>query len=104
VSSRARATFHCSTLDAFSSDRLFDVVLAVEVLYSVQAVDVTIELLVALGRRSVIVSYTHRERHRLEPYLDPYCPTEQRAFCPFFRLASFGFTVAHLVRPLQAKR
>jgi 2-polyprenyl-3-methyl-5-hydroxy-6-metoxy-1,4-benzoquinol methylase len=93
-----RATFHCCTLEAFSSDRLFDVVLAVEVLYYVQAVDVAIERLLALGR-SVIVSYTNRERHRLEPYLEPYCPAEQRAFYPFFRLTGFGFTVARLVRP-----
>jgi SAM-dependent methyltransferase len=96
-----RATFHCSTLEEFASDRVFDIVVAVEVLYYVQAVDLAIERLLTLGR-SVIVSYTHRERHRLEPYLDPYCPSEQRAFYPFFRLAGCGFTVAHLIRPVKA--
>jgi hypothetical protein len=90
-------------LEAFNSDRLFDVVLAVEVLYYVQAVDVAIERLLALGR-SVIVSYTNRERHRLEPYLEPYCSTQQRAFYPFFGLTGFGFTVAQLVRPSKANR
>jgi SAM-dependent methyltransferase len=98
-----RATFQCCTLEAFSSDRLFDVVLAVEVLYYVEAVDVAIERLLALGR-SVIVSYTNRERHRLEPYLEAYCSTQQRAFYPFFGLTGFGFTVAQLVRPAKANR
>ena len=60
-------------------------------------------MLLALGR-SVIVSYTNRERHRLEPYLEPYRSTRQRAFYPFFRLTGFGFTVAQLVPPSKANR
>lgn len=49
-----RATFVCSTLETFAADRLFDVVLAVEVLYYVSDVDVAIRKLFTFGR-SVIV-------------------------------------------------
>ena len=91
-----KATFHCCTLEDFRPERVFDVVLAVEVLYYVKAVDVALEQLLALGR-SVIVSYTSRERRRLEPYLDPYCPPSHRVFHSFFGLERFGFTIAHLM-------
>jgi SAM-dependent methyltransferase len=90
-----RATFHCCTLEDFRAERVFDVVLAVEILYYVTDVDLAIQKLVTLGR-SVVVSYTSRERQRLEPYLDPYCAPDQRVFYPFFGLSRFGFTVAHL--------
>ena len=54
--------------------------------------------LLTLGR-SVIISYTNRERRRLEPYVDRYCPHDSRAFCPFFGLNGFGFTIARLTPP-----
>jgi SAM-dependent methyltransferase len=97
-----RATFHYCTLEAFSSDQVFDVVLAVDVLYYVQSISRAVERLLSLGR-SVIVSYTHRERHRLGRDLDPYCPPGQRTFYPFFGLKGYGFTVAHLARPPKTK-
>jgi len=90
-----RATFHACTLEAFSAGHVFDVVLAVEVLYYVKSIDVAIEKLMTLGR-SVIISYTNRERRRLEPYVDTYCPLDRRAFYPFFGLNSCGFTIARL--------
>ena len=92
-----KAVFECSTLEAFSTDDVFDVVLAVEVLYYVKCRNAAIRKLLALGR-SVIVSYTHRERAHLDPILDAYCTVEQRVFHPFFGLKRHGFTVAHLGR------
>ena len=88
-----RATFHCATLDAFVADQVFDVVLAVEVLYYVPSVRAAIDKLLTLGR-SVIISYTNRERRRLEADLDGYCVPDQRVFHSFFGLERFGFTVA----------
>jgi hypothetical protein len=52
-----------------------------------------IDKLLTIGR-SVIVSYTNRERRRLEPELDVYCTPGQRVFQSFFGLERFGFTVA----------
>ena len=98
-----RATFHSCTLEAFSAGRVFDVVLAVEVLYYVKSIDVAIERLLTLGR-SVIISYTNRERRRLEPYVDRYCSDDRRAFYPFFGLNGFGFTIARLTPPLNDSR
>jgi SAM-dependent methyltransferase len=90
-----RATFHSCTLEAFTAGQLFDVVLAVEVLYYVTSIEVAIEKLLTLGR-SVIVSYTNRERQRLEPYVAVHCPADRRTFYPFFGLNGFGFTIARL--------
>jgi SAM-dependent methyltransferase len=88
-----RASFQCATLDSYVADQIFDVVLAVEMLYYVPSVPVAIEKLLTLGR-ALIISYTSRERRRLEPYLDAYCGPDQRVFHSFFGLARFGFTVA----------
>src|SRR5262245_39494858 len=88
-----RAAFHCATLEAFASDEVFDVVLAVEVLYYVPSVRAAIEKLLTLGR-SVIVSYPNREGRRLEPVLATYCRADERVFHAFFGLERFGFTVA----------
>src|SRR5262249_52239646 len=66
-----KATFRCCTIEAMDPGRWFDVVLAVEVLYYVPSVDRAIEKLLSLGRH-VIVSYTNRERERIEPHVDPY--------------------------------
>ena len=98
-----RAAFHCATLDAFATDQMFDVVLAVEILYYVPSVRAAIEKLLTLGR-SVIVSYTNRERRRLEPDLDAYCRADQRVFHSFFGLERYGFTVATVraARPVSA--
>ncbi len=98
-----RAAFHCATLDAFAPDHVFDVVLAVEVLYYVPSVRAAIDKLLTLGR-SVIVSYTNRERRRLEPDLDAYCRPDQRVFHSFFGLERYGFTVATVraARPVNA--
>ena len=96
-----KATFECSTLEAFTTSQLFDVVLAVEVLYYVKTLDVALEKLLSLGH-AIIVSYTSRERRRLEPCLDAFCAPGQRAFYPFFGLKHHGFTVACLTRPPRA--
>ena len=88
-----KATFRCSTLEAFSTHETFDLVLAVEVLYYVASVPAALDKLFALGR-TVIVSYTNRERARLEPHLDRFFPPEQRVFHPFFGLKQYGFTIA----------
>lgn len=90
-----KATFHSCTLEEFSAKHLFDVVLAVEVLYYVKSVEAAIETLLTLGR-SVIISYTSRERQRLEPCVATYCPPERRVYYPFFGLSGFGFTIARL--------
>ncbi len=90
-----RASFHCATLDAFAADQVFDVVLAVEVLYYVPSVRAAIDKLLTLGR-SVLISYTNRERRRLEPALSAYCVPDQRVFHSFFGLERYGFTVATL--------
>lgn len=91
-----KATFHCSTLEEFSPRRRFDVVLAVEVLYYVPSVEAALRQLIALGRR-IVVSYTNRERQRLEPYLDRYRAESQRQVFPFFESKKFGFTVVELL-------
>ena len=51
--------------------------------------------LMSLGDH-VIVSYTSRERDRIEPHLEPYCDARTRRFYPFVESTKFGFTVAHL--------
>jgi len=93
-----RATFRCCTLEALDTARRFDVVLAVEVLYYVASVDRAIEKLLSIGRH-VVVSYTNRERERLEPQIERWCPARDREFHSFFGLERFGFTVAHLAAP-----
>jgi SAM-dependent methyltransferase len=98
-----RATFHSSTLEAFGADRVFDVVLAVEVLYYVESIDVAIEKLLTLGR-NVIISYTNRERRRLEPHVAAHCPLARCRFHPFFGLSGFGFTIAQLTPRLSDLR
>jgi 2-polyprenyl-3-methyl-5-hydroxy-6-metoxy-1,4-benzoquinol methylase len=77
-----RAQFECCTLETFTSEQVFDVVLAVEVLYYVKDIRTAIDRLRALGR-SVIVSYTNRERERFERDLARYFPPERRTYYPF---------------------
>ena len=93
-----KATFECCTLEAFGTEQRFDVVLAVEVLYYVKCRNAAIRKLLSLGR-SVIVSYTNRERRTLDPIVAEYCPPEERVFHSFFGLKNHGFTIAHLTGP-----
>ena len=90
-----KATFECCTLEAFATEQQFDVVLAVEVLYYVKCRNRAIRKLLTLGR-SVIVSYTNRERRALDTIVAQYCPPEERIFHSFFGLKNHGFTIAHL--------
>jgi cyclopropane fatty-acyl-phospholipid synthase-like methyltransferase len=90
-----KATFICDTLETFTAPEPFDLVLAVEVLYYVSHPRDAIEQLLTLGR-SVIVSYTTRERQRLDPHLDAVCRAEDREFHRFFGLRRHGFTIARL--------
>ena len=93
-----KATFTCRTLETYNARESFDLVLAVEVLYYVSNPREALEQLLLLGR-SVIVSYTTRERQRLEPYLDAFCRSEDRQFHRFFGLRRHGFTIARLGAP-----
>jgi len=95
-----KATFECSTLEAFAPRQAFDVVIAVEMLYYVKCRRTAIEKLLALGR-SVIVSYTAREQHRLDPYLDAFCQPGDREFHSFFGLKRHGFVVVRLGEPVR---
>lgn len=90
-----KATFESSSLAAFDAPEAFDVVLAVEMLYYVKCRTAAIEKLLSLGR-SVIVSYTTRERSRVEPYLERFCAPGDRRFHSFFGLKRHGFTIARL--------
>lgn len=93
-----RGTFHRVRLEDFEPERRFSVVLAVEVLYYVPSVADALRRLMSLGDH-VLVSYTSRERDRIEPYLEPYGDTRSRRFYPFFESTKFGFMVAHLRAP-----
>ena len=90
-----RGTFHRVRLEDFEPERRFSVVLAVEVLYYVRSVADALRRLMSFGDH-VLVSYTSRERDRIEPYVEPYGDTRSRRFYPFFESTKFGFTVAHL--------
>ena len=90
-----RASFDCGTLETFSTKTPFDVVLAVEVLYYVKCRNAAIRKLLSLGQ-SIVISYTNRERERLDPIVREYCSPADRVFHSFFGLKKHGFTIAHL--------
>jgi 2-polyprenyl-3-methyl-5-hydroxy-6-metoxy-1,4-benzoquinol methylase len=66
-----KAAFWCGTPESFGTREIFDVVLAVEVLYYVPDLKIALDKLLALGR-TVIVAYTSRET---VTYRDPPRPT-----------------------------
>ena len=90
-----RATFECVRLEDYQPPRPFSIVLAIEVLYYVPSVPEALQRLLSLGD-DVIVSYTSRERDRIEPHLASCGDGGTRRFYPFYESAKFGFTVAHL--------
>lgn len=44
-----------------------------------------------------LISYTHRERERLEPHIDAYGTAAVRSYHSFFGLKRFGFTIIRLM-------
>lgn len=92
-----RASFHCTALEDFHAERRFDLVIAVEMLYYVESVDVALEKLQTLGK-TVIVTYAH-QRKRLDSHLDRFCDQSSRRFYPFW--GARGFTVARLSSRLE---
>ena len=93
-----RARFECASLEDFRPDRTFGLVIAVEMLYYVQSVDAAIEKLCALGER-VIITYTHRDKARLDAHLGRFRVPSRRRFYPFWPGMGSGFTVARFDPP-----
>lgn len=92
------AKFRCCSLEDFHIDQSFDIVIAIEMLYHVKSVEAALDKLKNLGK-TIIVSYTSRQSHRLDPYVDRHLSLARR-FYPFFESKRFGFTVAIAVTRL----
>ena len=92
-----RASFHCAALEDFHSERRYDLVVAVEMLYYVESVDATLEKLQALGK-TVIVTYGH-QRKRLDSHLDRFCDQSSKRFYSFW--GARGFTLVRLSSKLE---
>lgn len=90
-----RAEFHHVSLEDFEPGHTFDVVLAIEVLYYAASISSALDKLRRLGK-SVVISYTHRDRIRLEPELTRYAASTDRIFHSYFDTKRFGFVIATL--------
>ncbi|MBY0493841.1 MAG: class I SAM-dependent methyltransferase [Cyanobacteria bacterium] len=90
-----RARFHETSLEAFEPAVPFDVVVAIEMLYYAPSVTAALDKLRRLATH-VVISYTHRDRARLDPELDRYSVPIARTFHPYFGTKRFGFVIATL--------
>ena len=90
-----RAHFHQVSLETFEPTAPFDVVVAIEVLYYAASLSAALDKLQRLATH-VVISYTHRDRARLEPELDRYAGSSGRTFHSYFDTKRFGFVIATL--------
>lgn len=88
-----RAQFHEVSLEAFEPTVPFDVVVAIEVLYYAGSTTAALDKLRRLAKH-VVISYTHRDRARLEPELEHYAVACDRTFHSYFDTKRFGFVIA----------
>ncbi len=88
-------TYACCPLEAFAPRRVFDLVIAVEMLYYMPLIEEALSRLRALGR-NVIITYSSRARARIEPYLATHEAGAHSVFVSFPPFRRRGFTVVTL--------